>query len=131
MAQDFSGQNLQGRSFQGQDFAGANFSNADIWGANFSNAILRGANFSHVQGELRSPWLILLVGVSSLLVAAAVLASLASVVRTNAAASNHVNRNMAEQLAIAVGVIAPLFGAVIARRISARPTSTIVILNRT
>ncbi|MFP4124702.1 MAG: pentapeptide repeat-containing protein, partial [Coleofasciculus sp.] len=52
MPQDFSGQNLQGRSFKGQDLTGANFSDADIRGADFSQATLQGANFSHAQAGL-------------------------------------------------------------------------------
>jgi len=52
MPQDFSGQNLQGRSFKGQDLTGANFSDADIRGADFSQATLIGANFSHAQAGL-------------------------------------------------------------------------------
>lgn len=52
MSQDFSHQNLQGRSFQGQDLTGANFSNADIRGANFSNAILKDASFRYAIAGL-------------------------------------------------------------------------------
>lgn len=53
--QDFSGQNLQGRSFKGQDLTGANFSYANIRGADFSSSTLIGANFSHAQAGLASP----------------------------------------------------------------------------
>ena len=35
MAEDFSGQNLRGRSFKGRDLTGANFSGTDIRGATF------------------------------------------------------------------------------------------------
>ncbi|MCH4904217.1 hypothetical protein GSN00_07410 [Cylindrospermopsis raciborskii CHAB3438] len=35
--QDFSNQNLRGRSFKGQNLEGANFSHADIRGANFTD----------------------------------------------------------------------------------------------
>jgi len=59
--QDFSGQNLCGRSFKGQDLEGVNFSRADIRGANFTNAYLRGANFSHAQAGLQKYWTIFLV----------------------------------------------------------------------
>lgn len=53
MPQDFTGQNLQGRSFRGQNLVGANFSYADIRGADFSGADLTEANFSHAQAGLR------------------------------------------------------------------------------
>jgi len=62
MAQDYSGQNLQGRSFRGRtDLAGANFSHADIRGADFSNAILTGANFSYCQAGLQKHWAMILL----------------------------------------------------------------------
>ncbi|AVH68419.1 pentapeptide repeat-containing protein [Nostoc sp. 'Peltigera membranacea cyanobiont' N6] len=47
MSQDFSGQNLRGRSFKGQNLEGVNFSGADMTKANFSNATLREANFTN------------------------------------------------------------------------------------
>ena len=53
MYQDFSGQNLRGRSFEGQNLEGADFSRADIRGANFTNANLRGANFSKAKAGLQ------------------------------------------------------------------------------
>ncbi len=68
MQQDFSGQNLRGRSFKGQNLAGANFSCADIRGADFSKANLRGANFSYAKAGLKYVWIIALV-ISSLFVA--------------------------------------------------------------
>ncbi|MBE9227715.1 pentapeptide repeat-containing protein [Phormidium sp. LEGE 05292] len=52
MSQDFSHQNLQGRSFKGQNLTGANFSYADIRGANFSNAVLKGASFRYATAGL-------------------------------------------------------------------------------
>lgn len=67
MPQDFSGQNLRGRSFKGQDLTGANFSHANIRGANFTKANLRGANFSHAQAGLQRRWAVGLVIVSSFL----------------------------------------------------------------
>ncbi len=67
MPQDFSGQNLRGRSFKGQDLTGANFSRADIQGANFTNARLIGANFSHTQAGLQRLWVIGLLIVSFIL----------------------------------------------------------------
>lgn len=64
MPQDFSGQNLRGRSFKGQNLAGANFSCADIRSADFTEANLRGANFSHAQAGLQRRWAIFLIFVS-------------------------------------------------------------------
>ncbi|MEA5567790.1 pentapeptide repeat-containing protein [Anabaena sp. UHCC 0399] len=61
MPQDFSHQNLRGRSFKGQDLAGANFSYADIRGADFSGANLTGANFSHATAGLMWSELIILL----------------------------------------------------------------------
>ncbi|BAY27505.1 hypothetical protein NIES2100_73300 [Calothrix sp. NIES-2100] len=67
MPQDFSGQNLRGRSFKGQNLEGANFSGADIRGADFTRANLRGANFSHVTAGLQRRWAIFLVCLSWML----------------------------------------------------------------
>nr|WP_322657094.1 pentapeptide repeat-containing protein [Dendronalium sp. ChiSLP03b]MDZ8203426.1 pentapeptide repeat-containing protein [Dendronalium sp. ChiSLP03b] len=61
MPQDFSHQNLRGRSFKGQDLAGANFSYADIRGVDFTGANLRDANFNHAQAGLRWGGLIALL----------------------------------------------------------------------
>lgn len=52
MPQDFSGQNLRGRSFRGQNLEGANFSYADIRSADFTGGNLTGANFSHAKAGL-------------------------------------------------------------------------------
>ena len=67
MAQDFSGQNLQGRSFKGQDLTDSDFSHADIRGTDFRNTRLAGANFSHAKAGLPRNWSISLVVGSFLL----------------------------------------------------------------
>ncbi|MBU7584445.1 MAG: pentapeptide repeat-containing protein [Nostoc sp. TH1S01] len=67
MPQDFSGQNLRGRSFKGQNLEGANFSGADIRSTDFTGANLTGANFSHAQAGLQKHWAIFLVCISWLL----------------------------------------------------------------
>ncbi|MEG3844062.1 pentapeptide repeat-containing protein [Microcoleus sp. herbarium14] len=67
MTLDFSHQDLRGRSFVGQDLTNANFSHADIRGTDFSKAILTGANFRHAVAGMRSPWLLLFICVSLLL----------------------------------------------------------------
>ncbi|MBC1295145.1 pentapeptide repeat-containing protein [Nostoc sp. UCD122] len=53
MPQDFSCQNLRGRSFKGQDLAGANFSSADIRSCDFTGANLTGANFQKAKAGLK------------------------------------------------------------------------------
>ncbi|MBD2457697.1 pentapeptide repeat-containing protein [Nostoc sp. FACHB-87] len=50
--QNFSGQNLSGRSFKGQNLTGLNFKGVDIRGTNFKNAILKDTNFSHANAGL-------------------------------------------------------------------------------
>ncbi len=77
MLQNFSYQNLRGRSFKGQDLTGANFSYSDIRGANFTNTILRNAKFINAQAGLQLYWEVALV-VGSLLLA--VLSGLASAI---------------------------------------------------
>jgi uncharacterized protein YjbI with pentapeptide repeats len=67
MPQDFSGQNLRGRSFKGQNLAGVNFSYADIRGADFTNANLKSANFKAAKAGLQSYSAILFVIFSLLL----------------------------------------------------------------
>ncbi|MBD2459077.1 pentapeptide repeat-containing protein [Nostoc sp. FACHB-87] len=69
MPQDFSGQNLRGRSFKAQNLEGANFSGADIRGVDFSGVNLRSANFSHATAGLAWGGLIALL-VTALLFAA-------------------------------------------------------------
>lgn len=81
--QDFSGQNLSGRSFRGQNLTGANFSKADIRGANFSNAILKNANFSNALGGLPTKCLIASILISHSLTILSTLSSISiiSVIR--------------------------------------------------
>ncbi|MBH8574938.1 pentapeptide repeat-containing protein [Nostocaceae cyanobacterium CENA369] len=67
MPQDYSGQNLRGRSFKGQNLEGANFSGADIRSTDFTGANLQRANFSHATAGLQRRWAIFLVCVSWLL----------------------------------------------------------------
>jgi len=67
MPQDFSGQNLRGRSFKGQNLEGVNFSGADIRSADFTGANLRNANFSHATAGLQRRWATFLLIVSWLL----------------------------------------------------------------
>ncbi|MCC5668422.1 pentapeptide repeat-containing protein [Nostoc sp. CHAB 5784] len=64
MPQDFSGQNLRGRSFKRQNLEGANFSYADIRSADFTGANLKEADFSHAQAGLQRRWAIFLVCIS-------------------------------------------------------------------
>ncbi|MBD2249082.1 pentapeptide repeat-containing protein [Nostoc sp. FACHB-888] len=61
MLQDFSGQNLRGRSFKGQNLVGANFSGADIRSADFTGANLTDANFSHAKAGLQKSWIVTLI----------------------------------------------------------------------
>ena len=68
MAQNFSGQNLQGKSFKGQDLSGCNFSAADIRSVNFTGAILKNANFSEAKAGVdptKAGFLSLLVWVAA------------------------------------------------------------------
>jgi uncharacterized protein YjbI with pentapeptide repeats len=67
MPQNFSGQNLRGRSFKGQNLEDADFSRADIRGTNFTGANLQGANFSKANAGLQKRWVIVIVGISWLL----------------------------------------------------------------
>jgi Pentapeptide repeats (8 copies) len=67
MPQDFSSQNLRGRSFKGQNLKGADFSSADIRGTNFTGANLQGANFRGAFSGLEKRWVIVLVSISWLL----------------------------------------------------------------
>lgn len=58
MPQDFSYQNLLGRSFKDQDLSGANFARTDIRGTDFTRAKLIGANFRGAQAGLQQPWVV-------------------------------------------------------------------------
>ena len=64
MSQDFSRQNLRGRSFKNQNLEGANFSYADIRGTNFTGANFRRANFTGAKAGLQRHWAIFLVMIS-------------------------------------------------------------------
>lgn len=67
MPQDYSSQNLRGRSFKGQNLEAANFAYADIRGTNFTGANLKGASFSGAKAGLQKRWALLLVLVSCLM----------------------------------------------------------------
>ncbi|WDD36095.1 pentapeptide repeat-containing protein (plasmid) [Nostoc sp. UHCC 0926] len=67
MPQNFSGQNLRGRSFKGQNLEGANFSGADIRGADFTRAVLREAKFVDSEAGLQRRWLFIQLILSLLL----------------------------------------------------------------
>ena len=69
MPENYSGQNLRGRSFKNKDLTGVNFSDADIRGANFTNAILVNANFSNAKAGLQEHWRIVSVIIVLLLAA--------------------------------------------------------------
>ena len=98
--QDFSGQNLRGRSFKGQDLTGANFSDTDIRSTDFTNATLIGANFSRAKTGLQRRWataliafllpLFVLLGLSSGLVGTILGAFLYSTWSTSPFASNRI-----------------------------------------
>ena len=55
--ENYSSQNLKGRSFKGQDLTSADFSQADIRSADFSGAVLKGANFTAARAGLGPVWL--------------------------------------------------------------------------
>jgi len=67
LTQDYSGQNLRGRSFRGKDLTGANFSNSDIRSTDFTNAILVDANFSQAKAGLQRRWSVILIFFSLIL----------------------------------------------------------------
>jgi Pentapeptide repeats (8 copies) len=69
MPQDFSGQNLRGRSFKGKNLEGANFSYADIRGADFTDALLQDADFRSSKAGLKKIWVILQLVVVLMLLA--------------------------------------------------------------
>jgi uncharacterized protein YjbI with pentapeptide repeats len=65
--QDFSNQNLRGRSFKDQHLEGANFSYADIRGADFTHAKLKGADFSYATAGLQKRFVVLLTCISCII----------------------------------------------------------------
>jgi len=67
MQQDYSGQNLRGRSFKGQNLTDANFSYADIRSTDFTDTNLIGANFKNVKAGLGKRWETILILISWLL----------------------------------------------------------------
>jgi uncharacterized protein YjbI with pentapeptide repeats len=67
MPQDFSHQNLRGRSFRVKTLREQILSGADIKSADFTGTILRSANFSHANSGLQKRWAIFLVCISWLL----------------------------------------------------------------
>ena len=72
--ENYSSQNLKGRSFKGQDLTGADFSRADIRSADFSGAVLKGADFTAARAGLGPVWL------ASLSVLALMIAGLAGLI---------------------------------------------------
>jgi MFS family permease len=54
MAENFSGQNLRGRSFEGAQLDSADFTQSDVRGADFSRASLVGANFTDARMGVRT-----------------------------------------------------------------------------
>jgi MFS family permease len=114
MPQNFSSQNLIGKSFKGQDFTGADFSHSDIRGANFTKTILINANFRHVKSGLRSsPWLVLIVGLILLIAAAIAMIVTKSIIVSDAP----VDIKLAENMAIVTGAVATISGAIVIRKL--------------
>lgn len=58
-AQDFRGQNLQGRTFKNANLMGCDFSGADLRGTRFIACDLRGTNFTGAQLGVRRRWVLL------------------------------------------------------------------------
>jgi MFS family permease len=54
MAENYSGQNLRGRSFEGAQLDSADFTQSDVRGADFSRASLVGANFTDARMGVRT-----------------------------------------------------------------------------
>ena len=102
--QDFSGQNLNGRSFRGQNLTGANFSKADIRGANFSNAILKNANFSGVIAGLPRNWLVVLILISHSLTVLSTLSSISIISVIRYSISNDFFESNLMLLSIGMGI---------------------------
>ena len=126
-SQDFSRQNLRGRSFKGQELIGANFNGADIQGADFSNAILRNANFSHARSGMRSSRLLLFAGISIVIAAVSLFAITAPMVDRAKMLSDAYQTTSdlgsliyAEILVTVLGVTAILSGALVMQTILTR-----------
>ena len=90
MAENYSGQNLRGRSFQGELLDGADFTESDLRGADFSHASLVGADFTDARVGVRTvTTLVMLAGavVVSVLAGVAV-GKLAEATREQASSSD-------------------------------------------
>jgi uncharacterized protein YjbI with pentapeptide repeats len=131
MPQDFSRQNLQGRSFKGQNLTDANFSYADIRGADFTNALLNCANFSYAKAGLQRHWAIFWVSVSFFLAALSALTSVSANGILRVQLSNPVFEQNALLLALLLLGLLSIFVLIAARQgltvVAAALASTLVV----